>query len=157
LIAGRAAGSTRRRRRGFPALLVTCVATAACVGEPTASTPSCADAPVLVAGSPTTAAIEAGNERRGGAFIDYYAIYPAGPSTGRIQLTSTAFDPFLILFDETGQALAQAFDPTPDAGVRTAILSWHMDQRCYLIGATSWAPDATGGYLISLQWVDPAS
>lgn len=154
--AGLAAGSTRRRHRAVVALLPLACAAIACAGEPTAVTPPCADTSILLAGSPLAAALGPGDRRRGGAYIDYYAIYPAGPATATVQLTSTEFDPFLILFDETGNALEQAFEPEPGSGVRTATLTRHLDQRCYLIGASSWEADATGAYLLSLQWSDPA-
>jgi hypothetical protein len=120
-------------------------------------TPPCVDAPVLLAGPPLTGALGPGDRRRGGAFIDYYAIYPPASTTGRIQLTSTSFDPFLLLFDESGQALEQAYDPEPGDGVRTAILIWPLERRCYLVGASSWRPDSVGGYILSVQWEDPAS
>jgi hypothetical protein len=155
LNAGFAAGPTRRRRRAIIALLAAACAATGCAGEPTAFTPPCADTDILLAGSPLASALGPGDRRRGGAYIDYYAIYPAGPSTATVQLTATSFDPFLILFDETGLALDQAFDPDPGTGVRTVVLTWYMDQRCYLVGASSWEADATGGYLLSLQWTDP--
>jgi hypothetical protein len=151
LTAGRFRRPWRLRTFGAVALL----ALVGCGQDLTSPPPACDDAPVLTADAPATGNLDAGDARWGGAFIQYWAVYAPVPAHARISMTATTFEPFLLLFDAHGAAVAQAFDPDPaQDGIRMATLEATLAGGCVLVGASAWRAGSRGSYTISLSWTD---
>jgi hypothetical protein len=153
LNAGRYRRSWRSRTTGLALL-----ALVGCGQDLTAPPPPCDDAPVLTAGATATGVLGTGDARWGGAFIQYWAVHTPVPARARISVTSTAFEPFLLLFDARGAVLHQGYDPDPaQDGLRKAVLDAALDTGCTLVGVSSWRAGTAGAFAVSLSWGDLAA
>lgn len=141
--------------RSLPILLL---ALAACGDELVNSDPECGQAESLPFGVTHVADLRPGIDAvLDGALIDYYSVQPPGSGTLTIEMAaeaaSSAVDPFLYLWsDELGDPIAQAFDPTGDAALRTAHLVHGVSPGCYRVGASGWASGSEGGYTIRAEF-----
>lgn len=110
-----------------------------------------------MAGVAEAAALGPGDRRWGGAYIQYWSILADAPARARVQVSSTDFEPFLLLFDEGGAVVDQAFDPEPpDDALRTVSIEAHLRAPCTLLGVSAWSREGSGSYLLSFYWADPA-
>jgi hypothetical protein len=121
-----------------------------CADDPTAVVPPCGEAPTLVAGEAVSGTLGPGTARRGGSYIQHYTVWPADSTDLRIEMSSAAVEPFLLLFDASGRAIAQAIGERAPAGGHAAILERRL-AGCHTVGATTWAPDSRGGYILRID------
>lgn len=146
-----------RRRWGWT-LPVLLLALAACGDELVNPDPGCGQAEPLAFGVTHVADLRPGVDAvLDGSLIDYYSIHAPDAGTLTIEMTaesaSSAVDPFLYLWsDELGDPIAQAFDATDEATLRTAHLVHGVVAGCYRVGASGWASDAQGGYTIRAEF-----
>lgn len=103
--------------------------------------------------------LEAGDRRLAGAYIDYFALELAAPSTpAAVTMTSTDLDPLILIFVEGPDSTStyQAFDSIGAEPGMEETASWvtpatmPLPAGCHLIGASSWVTDGTGGYTLSV-------
>jgi hypothetical protein len=153
LSAERSGPPARSSARPATGTLLLLLATAGCGADPTATAPSCEAAPALAAGVERHGALGPDHLRRGGSFIQYYAIHAPRPARARVRLTAARFEPVLLLFDDAGRAIDQAYDPTPGPGARSTELLRELAPGCHLLGATSWGREQSGEYALVLEWV----
>ena len=61
-----------------------------------------------------------------------------------------------LVFDAAGTVVGQEFDPTgtPDGVEETVSLTRELSAGCHLLGASSWTPDATGTYTLTVLDAD---
>jgi hypothetical protein len=126
-----------------------------CADDPTAVVPPCGEAPMLVAGEAVSETLGPGTARRGGSYIQHYTVWPADSMDLRIEMRSVAVEPFLLLFDASGRAIAQAIGEPAPVGGHAAILE-HRLAGCHTVGATTWEPDSRGGYTLRLHGEAPS-
>lgn len=128
---------------------------AACGDDPTGPDPTCLQAPALAPGETVEGALTRGDDLFLGAHIDYYAVELADSATLQASLTSHRFDPFLYRLGPGRRVTHQAFDTTgaSPGEPETAILQARVGPGCHLLGASSWAPAATGPYVLRVDTV----
>ena len=149
----KAAGHRPRARRAGLALATALCARGACGDGPTAGSPDCERESPIAVGDRVEGALRQGDRRFDGALIDYYALRLPSAADVVIRLSSVQLDPVLFLFGETGDVVAQAFDPdgTPSGEVETATLLAELTPGCHLIGASAWTRDTTGLYTLDVD------
>lgn len=154
--AGLTAGSESPRRHRW-SLIIAVLALWACGDDPTAAAPGCGQAPPLVLEFPRHERLEAGDRTFRGAYIDDFSLVLDAPLDVEITMFAREFDPFLYLFDERRRVVAQAFAPDSGAaGEEVAVtVRRSLPAGCHLVGATAWAPGATGAYTVLVEPVDP--
>lgn len=84
-----------------------------------------------------------------GSHFDLYGLQLESAGEVRIDLTSTDFDSYLLVYLGDGTLIADNDDL--DAGTRDASLTLDLDPGCYRIEATSFAAGETGGYTLSVE------
>jgi hypothetical protein len=131
-------------------LVLGLMAALSCADDPTAVVPPCGEAPRLVAGEAVSGTLGPGAARRGGSYVQHYTVWPADSMDLRIEMSSVAIEPFLLLFDASGRAIAQAIGEPAPVGGHAAILERSL-AGCHTVGATTWAPDSRGGYTLRLH------
>lgn len=103
--------------------------------------------------------LEAGDRRLAGAYIDYFALELAAPSTPAVvTMTSTDLDPLILIFVEGPDSTStyQALDSIGAEPGMEETASWvtpnssPLPAGCHLIGASSWYTDGSGGYILSV-------
>lgn len=131
-------------------------ASLACSNSPTERIPSCAGEYELVLGDTVLGALEAGDRRFAGAYIDYFSLELAADSTlAAVTMTSSDLDPLIFVFVE-GDTTYQAVDSVgaepglPETASWASPDSMPLPAGCHLIGASSWAIDGSGGYTLSV-------
>ncbi len=92
-----------------------------------------------------------------GAPIDYFSLSIPDSADLRLTLSSSDLDPLLFLFDVNGAVTEQAFDPVgqPPGETEVAQLIHRLPPGCTLVGASAWARDAAGTYLLRVEEVAP--
>lgn len=88
---------------------------------------------------------------RAGVATDYYSVLPPDSAILIVRMASPDFDPFLYLLRESGEPLAQAFDPAGEGAGGTVTLTQAVGARCHLVGASGWSPDSQGEYTLDLE------
>lgn len=84
-----------------------------------------------------------------GSFVDYYELRLTSARTVAIQMTSSAFDAYLLLFDRaTGDVVAEDDD---SAGGFNARIQMSLAAGTYIIGANSFDAGETGTYQLSVN------
>jgi hypothetical protein len=91
--------------------------------------------------------------RSGGQSQDLWELVLASDATVRIDLTSTQFDPWLVLQDEAGGVIAT--DDDSGVGV-SARIERALTTGTYLISASSFGPEGAGAYQLAVA-APPAS
>jgi hypothetical protein len=138
-------------------VFLTLVLAGGCRQDTVAVTPPCGEAPTLGPGTAVTATLgRAGDLRRGGPYIHYYTLRPTQAARYRIEMRSTALDPFLYLFDETGAVVVQSFDRVAGGGPRSVVLEHVLEPGCHTVGASSWGAGSAGSYVLSVDIVNEA-
>ena len=129
------------------------LAATACGGSPTAAVPQCGSAPDVVPDDSVDAALGTESDRFDGAFIDYYTLELSGSRTLRVTQSSSDFDPLLLVFDEAGEIIDQAFqqDGSPPGSLETATLTRTFEAGCFLLGASVWDRGDMGGYTLTVK------
>jgi hypothetical protein len=131
----------------------------ACNNSPTSSIPSCTEESGLALGDTVPGALEAGDRRLAGAYIDYFSLELAADSTPvAVTMTSTDLDPLILIFVEGPDSTStyQAFDSIGAEPGMEETASWvtpdsaPLPAGCHLIGASSWDIDGSGGYTLSV-------
>lgn len=132
----------------------------ACDGNPTGQQPVCSDEFVVEPGDIVGGRLQADDRRLAGAYIDYFALQLAdAPDTLIVSVSSVELDPLLLVFVETADTMAQfqAFDSIGQPPGTEETASWvkpgdfPLPAGCHLIGASSWFPDATGAYTLTVD------
>lgn len=128
---------------------------AACGDDPTSTDLTCLQAPALTLGETVEGALSRGDDVFLRAYIDYYAVDLADSATLEATLTSDRFDPFLYRLGPGHRVRHQAFDTigAPPGEPETAVLRARVGPGCHLLGASSWAPTATGPYILLVDTV----
>jgi uncharacterized protein YjdB len=98
-----------------------------------------------VTGALTTSDCDLGD----GSFADIYTLTISTPQAVQIDLTSTAFDAYLILIDGAGNLLAA--DDDGGGGTNARVRSPMLAPGTYYIAANSIDPGATGAYSLSVR------
>jgi hypothetical protein len=145
----RSRSETMKRPR-WSVLALGLSAALSCADDPTAVVPPCGEAPTLVAGQAVNGTLGPGTARRGGSYIQHYTVWPTDSMDLRIEMRSVAVEPFLLLFDPSGQVIAQAIGEPTAVGGHAAILVQRL-AGCHTVGATTWAPDSRGGYILRME------
>lgn len=86
-----------------------------------------------------------------GAFYELHSIVIDGtmPDAVAVEMNSTDFDAYLVVFDDAGNAVAENDDR--DLGTTDARVDLSLAAGCYIVMATSFAAGETGGYQISFD------
>lgn len=125
----------------------------ACGGSTSTEPPVCGqETPVGVGITIDYEALQQGDRRFADAYIDYYSLNLPTARELNVAMTSSEFDPLLLVFLEQGDVL-QAFDSMGvDPGLpETASLTDSLPAGCHLIGASSWQVDTTGSYILTVD------
>ena len=138
-----------RRPRRLLHLALLGLAPLGCGDDPTASTPGCDQAPRLGSGDPVMGQLSDADATRVGVPIDYYAVLPDDSTLLIVRMSASDFDPFLYLLREGGEPIAQAFDATGGPGMTIIELRHAVGAGCYLVGASGWARDSRGDYILT--------
>ncbi|MFW5947274.1 MAG: hypothetical protein ACOCUW_02170 [Gemmatimonadota bacterium] len=146
------AAGTATRSLAATLLVALGMSALACAESPSGPVPVCGDEPVLPVGRTVEGRLSDADDRLAGAYIDYYSLQLPERRRLTITLASPELTPLLVLLDENGAAVEQSFPAyaPPDAPPETTSISWGFDAGCHLIGASSYAPDATGVYEITV-------
>lgn len=130
---------------------------AACDGDPTAGDPVCSGETQVILGTPVDGVLREDDHRFAGAYIDYYGLQVDSTARLTVRMASTELDPFLLLFDAHGDVIAQAFHAVGTLpGVEQApSITRSFDPGCHLLGATSYTPNATGAYTLTVEPAGP--
>lgn len=88
-----------------------------------------------------------------GSFMDSYQITATANGRLQIDVTSSAFDAFLILFirNSDGTKVAVGADDNSAGGTNSRIVRDVIAGETYVIGANSLLPNITGAYQVSVQ------
>ena len=88
-----------------------------------------------------------------GSFMDQYQIVITANGRLQFDVTSTAFDAFLLLFlrNPDGTRVAVGFDNNGGGGTNARLIRDVLAGETYLIGANSLNGGATGAYSVSVQ------
>ncbi len=126
---------------------------AACDEDPTASRPVCLDQPTVAVGEPVEATLLSGDARLAGAFVDYWALRLDAPARLIVRVSSVEIQPLILVFGSTGDVVAQAFlaDPPRGTGEITVSLARDFGAGCTLLGVSSYQPDDTGAYTLTVE------
>jgi hypothetical protein len=88
-----------------------------------------------------------------GSYMDLYRLPVAANGRIQVDVTSTAFDAYLILFIQNpdGSKVAVGADNNSAGGTNARIVRDVLAGETYFIGANSLLPGVTGAYQVSLQ------
>lgn len=84
-----------------------------------------------------------------GSHFDLYGLQLESSGEVRIDLTSTDFDSYLLVYLGDGTLIADNDDL--DNATRDASVTLDLDPGCYRIEATSFSASETGGYTLSVE------
>jgi hypothetical protein len=84
-----------------------------------------------------------------GSFVDYYELRLTSARTVAIQMTSSAFDAYLLLFDRASGDVVAEDDDT--GGGFNARIQMNLAAGTYIIGANSFDAGETGTYQLSVN------
>lgn len=125
----------------------------ACADDPVAADPSCDEAEIIPFGQTLVRTLDSGDAVLDGTPADYFSIPLETAGTLVVDMSSSRLDPFLLIWDTSRTApLAQAFDATGTAVVRTATLEMAATASCYLVAASAWETGAEGEYTIRVDF-----
>lgn len=114
---------------------------------------SCPEPSPIAVGESVDGALSAGDcPRAGGAYQDAFALVVETEAVLRLDLTSQAFDAYLILRDEAGGEIASDDDGGSGFDAR---IERTLSAGTYVIAASSFGPGATGPYTLSVTAPPP--
>lgn len=111
--------------------------------------PDCSTLPELADGDTVDSELDASDPVD--LFDSHYELYRIqleGATTVRIDMESTEFDSYLVLYDETGEI---AFNDDRDETTLDARLQEALQAGCYIVMATSFEAGEIGAYALSLN------
>lgn len=106
--------------------------------------------PVLVPGRPVNASLAAGDtQMQSGAFVDNYAVEGRRGQQITLTMSSAAFDTVAAIGSRDG-SFFQRNDDGPGMGTNSQLTVTLPDDGTYIVAASSYRNDATGGYTLTL-------
>lgn len=88
-----------------------------------------------------------------GSYIDYYAFYAEAGQNASLELRSSSFDAYLILFDDDWSVLAMDDDSAGNLNARIDYVLPYSGM--YIVGANTYFSGEVGPYTLSLTLSDP--
>lgn len=125
----------------------------ACGDDPVAVDSSCDEAEIIPFGQTLVRTLDSGDAVLDRAPADFFSVPLETAGTLVVEMSSSRLDPFLLIWNTSRTApLAQAFDATGTAVVRTATLELAVAGGCYLVAASAWETGAEGEYTIRIDF-----